>query len=38
MDFQNGIRRFNHEVLPLMEQAGLRDRRLRPAQAGLAAE
>lgn len=24
MDFQNGIRRFNKEVLPLMEQAGLR--------------
>jgi len=24
MDFQNGIRRFNHEVLPLMEEAGLR--------------
>lgn len=24
MDFQNGIRRFNKEVLPLLEQAGLR--------------
>jgi alkanesulfonate monooxygenase SsuD/methylene tetrahydromethanopterin reductase-like flavin-dependent oxidoreductase (luciferase family) len=24
MDFQDGIRRFNREVLPLMEQAGLR--------------
>jgi alkanesulfonate monooxygenase SsuD/methylene tetrahydromethanopterin reductase-like flavin-dependent oxidoreductase (luciferase family) len=24
MDFQNGIRRFNREVLPVMEQAGLR--------------
>jgi alkanesulfonate monooxygenase SsuD/methylene tetrahydromethanopterin reductase-like flavin-dependent oxidoreductase (luciferase family) len=24
MDFQNGIRRFNREILPLMEQAGLR--------------
>ncbi len=25
VDFQNGIRRFNREVLPLMEQAGLRN-------------
>jgi dimethylsulfone monooxygenase len=38
MDFQNGIRRFNDEVLPLMEQAGLRHARARSTHAGLAAE
>lgn len=27
MDFQNGIRRFNREILPLLEQAGLRQPR-----------
>ncbi|HEX4112522.1 MAG TPA: LLM class flavin-dependent oxidoreductase [Stellaceae bacterium] len=35
MDFQNGIRRFNREVLPLMEQAGLRlSKAATPARRG----
>lgn len=38
MDFQNGIRRFNNDVLPLMEQAGLRQARPRPNRDGLAAD
>lgn len=33
MDFQDGIRRFNAEVIPLMEQAGLREARPQPWQA-----
>ena len=35
MDFQNGIRRFSREVLPLMEQAGLRQ--TKPRAGSLAA-
>jgi alkanesulfonate monooxygenase SsuD/methylene tetrahydromethanopterin reductase-like flavin-dependent oxidoreductase (luciferase family) len=31
MDFQNGIREFTRDVLPLMEQADLRHAKLRPA-------
>ena len=33
MDFQDGIRRFNAEVIPLMEQAGLREKKPQPWQA-----
>lgn len=36
VDYQDGIRRFNTDVMPMLEQVGLRQSRLRPVRAAVA--